>query len=160
MSGGANGPAAESPGVVAPPPVIYLCGLALAFALDWIWPIALLPATIQYVAGIVLIALGFLVVAVAFRRFRRAGTNIEPYKPTTALVTDGLYGVSRNPIYVAMTGVALGIAAAADNAWVVVLLVPTLVVLRYGVIAREERYLEGKFGDEYRRYKATVRRWF
>jgi len=159
MGGESGGARKDSPGVVAPPPVIYLCGLVLAFALDWVWPIALLPAGVQYAVGLALIGLGLLAVLLAFRRFRRAGTHIEPYKPTTALVTDGLYGRSRNPIYVALTGIALGIGVAADNAWVLPMLVPVLVVMRYGVIAREERYLEGKFGDAYRRYKAAVRRW-
>ncbi len=159
MGDGTDVPKKDSPGVVAPPPIIYLCGLALAFALDWIWPIALLPATVQYVVGIPLIVLGFSVIALAFLRFRRAGTNIEPYKPTTAIVTDGLYGISRNPIYAAMAVIALGIAITADNAWVVLMLVPTLAVMRTGVIAREERYLESKFGGDYRRYKASVRRW-
>lgn len=145
--------------MVAPPPIIYVCGLALAFALDWIWPIALLPTTVQFAVGVPLIVLGFSLIALAFLRFRKAGTNVEPYKPTTAIVTDGIYGVSRNPIYLAMTVIAVGIAIAADNAWVVPLLVPTHVVMHIGVIAREERYLEGKFGEDYRRYKASVRRW-
>jgi len=152
-------PKKDTPGVVAPPPIIFLCGLALAFALDWIWPVALLLAVIQYAIGIPLIVLGFSIIVLAFQRFRRAGTHIEPYKPTTAIVTDGLFGVSRNPIYVAMTTIAVGVAIAADNAWVIPMLIPTLVVMRIGVIAREERYLEEKFGDDYRRYKASVRRW-
>jgi protein-S-isoprenylcysteine O-methyltransferase Ste14 len=151
--------APDKPGVIAPPPVIYLAGLAVAFALDALWPVAVLPETLQYAVGLPLIGLGLLIIALAFRRFRRAGTHIEPYKPTTAIVTDGLYGASRNPIYAALTGIALGIGIAADNVWVPPILVPTLLVMRYGVIAREERYLEGKFGDEYRRYKANVRRW-
>ncbi len=159
MADGPGGPLKDSAGVVAPPPVIYLGGLVPAFAFDWVWPVALLPAVVQYAVGIPLIAFGLLVVMLAFRRFRQAGTRIEPHKPTTALVTDGLYGYSRNPIYVALTGIALGIGVAADNAWVLAMLAPTMVVMRYGVIAREERYLEGKFGDAYRRYKAAVRRW-
>lgn len=149
----------DRPGVVAPPPVIYLAGLALAFVIDWLWPVALLPAAAQYIVGIPMIAIGFTVIAQVFRRFRRAGTNIEPYKPTTALVTDGFFRYSRNPVYVAMTGVAVGIGILADNVWVLPMLVPTLLVMRTGVIAREERYLEGKFGDDYRRYKTIVRRW-
>jgi len=149
----------DKPGVIAPPPIIYLGGLALAFGLDALWPIAVLPAVVQYTAGLPLIGLGILIIVLAFRRFRRAGTNIEPHKPTTAMVTDGLYGLSRNPIYVALTGIALGIGIAADNAWVLSMLVPTLAIMRTGVIAREERYLEGKFGAAYRQYKAAVRRW-
>jgi protein-S-isoprenylcysteine O-methyltransferase Ste14 len=159
MGEGMDSSKKDSPGVVAPPPIIYLGGLALAFALDWVWPISLIPDTVQYVVGIILILLGLSVVAVAFLKFRRAGTHIEPHKPTTAIVTEGLYGVSRNPIYVALTGITLGIAVVTDNVWVVLMLVPTLIIMRIGVIAREERYLEGKFGEEYRRYKASVRRW-
>jgi protein-S-isoprenylcysteine O-methyltransferase Ste14 len=158
-SPGKDSPGKDSPGVIAPPPVIYLAGLALAFALDWIWPIALLPGAVQVAVGILLIVLGLSVVVMAFIRFRRAGTHIEPHKPTTAIVTDGLYGVSRNPIYVALAVISVGIAIAADNIWVLPMLVPTLMVMRAGVIAREEKYLEGKFGEEYRRYKAAVRRW-
>jgi protein-S-isoprenylcysteine O-methyltransferase Ste14 len=152
-------PGKDSPGVIAPPPVIYLAGLALAFVLDWFWPIALLPDAVQVAIGIPLIVLGLSVVLLAFMRFRRAGTHIEPYKPTTAIVTDGLYGVSRNPIYVAMVAIVVGIGIAADNIWVLPMLVPTLMVMRTGVIAREEKYLEGKFGEDYRRYKGSVRRW-
>jgi protein-S-isoprenylcysteine O-methyltransferase Ste14 len=159
MSGQTGGTAEDSPGVIAPPPVIYLAGLALAFALDWVWPVALLPDAVQLAVGIPLIVLGLSVVVRAFLRFRRAGTHIEPYKPTTAIVTDGLYGYSRNPIYVAMAVISVGIGIAADNIWVLPMLVPTLAVMRTGVIAREERYLEGKFGDGYRRYKTAVRRW-
>jgi protein-S-isoprenylcysteine O-methyltransferase Ste14 len=97
-----DSPGRDSPGVIAPPPLIYLAGLALAFALDWVWPIALLPTVVQLAAGIPPIVLGLSVMVWAFLRFRRAGTHIEPYKPTTAIVTDGLYGISRNPIYAAM----------------------------------------------------------
>jgi len=159
MSGQTGGTGRDSPGVIAPPPVIYLAGLALAIAIDWVWPIALLPTTVQVAIGIPLIVLGLCVVALAFMRFRRAGTHIEPYKPTTAIVTGGPYGVSRNPIYVAMVAISVGIGVLADNLWVLPMLVPTLVVMRFGVIAREERYLEAKFGADYRRYKAAVRRW-
>ena len=91
----------DVPGVVAPPPIIYVCGLALAFALDWIWPIALLPATVQYAVGVPLIVLGFSLIALAFLRFRKAGTNVEPYKPTRYSLTSAPPGPrrrSRRPI--------------------------------------------------------------
>lgn len=149
----------DSPGVVVPPPFIYLAGLLVAFGLDWVWPVALLPDTPQYVVGALLFGAGLLTVVHVFRRFRTAGTNIEPYKPTTAIVTDGIFAYSRNPVYLAAAGITLGIGVAADNAWVLLMLVPMLAIVRYAVIAREEGYLEGKFGDDYRRYKATVRRW-
>ncbi|MCH7795577.1 MAG: isoprenylcysteine carboxylmethyltransferase family protein, partial [Proteobacteria bacterium] len=76
-----------------------------------------------------------------------------------AILSDGLYGVSRNPIYLGLTAIYLGVGVMADAGWVAVLLGPLLLVMHFGVIAREERYLERKFGDEYLRYKASVRRW-
>ena len=149
----------DNPGVVAPPPVIYLGFLVLGGALEYLWPIGLAPAGVRLPVGAVLFVLGGAIAVTAIRQFRRAGTNFKTHEPSTAIVTGGLYRHSRNPIYIALSLAYLGIAVAADSPWAVALLVPTLVVVRHGVIAREERYLEGKFGDEYRRYKASVRRW-
>jgi protein-S-isoprenylcysteine O-methyltransferase Ste14 len=152
--------APDRPGVIAQPPFIFLSFLAAGFALDWWRPVAMIADTrVQYVVGGLLIVVGFVIVAAAFRRFKRAGTNVPTPLPATALVTDGVYRHSRNPIYTAMSLVYGGIAIAADSAWVLGLLVPLLVVMRYGVIAREEVYLEAKFGDAYRDYRAKVRRW-
>ena len=91
--------------------------------------------------------------------FRRAGTNVKTYLPATALVAAGPYRFSRNPIYVAMILLVLGIGVMVDSVAIAALAVPFAVVLRYGVIAREERYLEAKFADSYRAYRARVRRW-
>ena len=131
----------------------------MGLGLDQVWPVALIPDGVQYPAGFALVALGGVILTVAVRRFLRAGTSVETRKPTTALVTGGPFRYSRNPIYVAMGLAYAGIGIAADSPWVLGLLVPALAVMRYGVISPEERYLEGKFGDEYRRYKASVRRW-
>ena len=76
-----------------------------------------------------------------------------------ALVTGGIYRHTRNPLYVALALVYAGIAVAADSLWALMFLAPCLGVIRYGVIAREEAYLERKFGEEYRRFKSAVRRW-
>jgi protein-S-isoprenylcysteine O-methyltransferase Ste14 len=92
-------------------------------------------------------------------RFRAAGTNIPPSLPTTALVTDGIYTRTRNPFYLGSTLVYCGLAVAAGSLWAIVLLVPLLWVINVGVIAREERYLERRFGEAYRTYKGRVRRW-
>ncbi|NQV80212.1 MAG: isoprenylcysteine carboxylmethyltransferase family protein, partial [Alphaproteobacteria bacterium] len=92
-------------------------------------------------------------------RFRRAGTAVQPYKPSTTVVTDGVYRFSRNPIYLGLTAFYLGLAFAVNSGWAILLLPLVLVVMHYGVIAREERYLEGKFGAAYRDYKNRVRRW-
>jgi protein-S-isoprenylcysteine O-methyltransferase Ste14 len=90
---------------------------------------------------------------------RRAGTNIRPDQPTLALVTDGAFRFSRNPLYLAAAGLYVGVALLVHALWPLVLLIPMLAVLQWGVVAREERYLEAKFGDAYRAYKARVRRW-
>jgi protein-S-isoprenylcysteine O-methyltransferase Ste14 len=105
------------------------------------------------------VAAGIATGIVGFLQFRRAGTDVRPDQPTTALVTDGIYRYSRNPLYIAQALIYAGIALAADSLWALALLVPTLIVIRYGVIAREEAYLERKFSDDYRRYKTAVRRW-
>lgn len=149
----------DVPGVIARPPLIYLGSLLFGFGLEYLWPASAIPNLVQYIAGAVLIALGVSILASAMRQFRKAGTNVQTWKPTTALVTNGFYRFSRNPIYVALSLIYAGIGIAADNLWALGLLVPVLVVIRYGVIAREERYLERKFGQEYLSYKASVRRW-
>lgn len=149
----------DRPGVIAPPPFIYLGFLLLGLGLDYAWPVALVPDGLQYAAGGALMALALAVAVAAVRELRRAGTNVDVRKPTTAIVASGPYRYSRNPMYVALSALYAGIAIAADNVWMLALLVPALAVIRAGVIAREERYLEGKFGDSYLRYKASVRRW-
>lgn len=149
----------DNAGVVVKPPFLYLGVLAVGVVLEYLWPVPFLPETAQYAIGAVAILLGLATVAACMGRFRAAGTPVEPYKPTSAIVSDGLYGLSRNPIYVALTLVYLGIGVAIDSAWILALVVPILIVMRHGVIAREERYLERKFGAEYLDYKASVRRW-
>jgi protein-S-isoprenylcysteine O-methyltransferase Ste14 len=150
-------------GVVAPPPLIYVGFLMLGLALGHLWPLAILGDSVstaaRVAAGGTLVAVAVVIGIVGFRQLRKAGTNVRPDQPTTALVTDGVYHYSRNPLYVSQALVYAGIVLAADSLCALALLVPTLVVIRYGVIAREEAYLERKFGDNYRRFKATTRRW-
>jgi protein-S-isoprenylcysteine O-methyltransferase Ste14 len=110
--------------------------------------------------GAGLAAGGFVMIAMGIaRRFLAAGTNIPPTLPTTALVVDGIYRRTRNPLYLGATLVYLGLAVAAGSLWAIGLVVPLMWVINVGVVAREERYLERKFGDAYRAYKTRVRRW-
>jgi len=152
-------PAGDTAGVIAPPPLLAAGFLLLGYVFDLAWPAALLPAPLQYVIGGALILPALVLAASGVLRFRRAGTHVEPYKPTTALVTDGPYRWSRNPIYLALALAGAGIALAVDSAWMLASILPFVLVLRYGVVAREERYLERKFGQAYLDYKASVRRW-
>ena len=89
----------------------------------------------------------------------KAETNIEPWKPTTAILSDGIYGISRNPVYVAMVFIYLGVVFLFNSLWILPPLILVLLVMHYGVILREEKYLEQKFGEEYLNYKEKVRRW-
>lgn len=95
----------------------------------------------------------------AFSAMRRRATNVEPWKPTTAIVSDGVFGFSRNPIYLSMTLLYIGIALLLDSLWLLLLIFPLLMIVTFGVIVREEKYLETKFGAEYLDYKNRVRRW-
>jgi protein-S-isoprenylcysteine O-methyltransferase Ste14 len=152
-------PEQDSPGVIARPPLLFLAALALGLALHYAWPVGLWSGPGRVIAGVVVLALGSALLFTCVNRFRSAGTNVQTSQPTTALVTSGPYRYSRNPIYIALSAIYLAIALLVDSAAVAVLLVPVLLLVRYGVIAREEAYLERKFGEDYRRYTQTARRW-
>lgn len=160
----------DNPGVVAPPPLIYAGGLAAGLfakslfarkgrSANHPFPASFLPRGLSRGLGWLLILVGVGVGALGFREMRRARTNVDPREPTTAIVTGGPYRFTRNPLYLSMTLIYSGIAARANALPAVLLLPLVLFVMRRGVIEREERYLERKFGDEYLRYKARVRRW-
>jgi len=149
-------------GVFAPPPVIFGTGLALGLAVDWIAPTGIWETVgrdlrIALASGLVICSLGL--AAVAVFQFWRAKTHLEPWKPTTALITGGIYRFSRNPIYLALALLYAGIAVALASIWALTLLIPVLLVMEFGVVRREERYLEAKFGETYRSYRTRVRRW-
>ena len=149
----------DHPGVVARPPNLVFATLALGFALEWLGPTHLPGGTPRRVLGVLLAAGGVGLMAAAMRTFRAAGTNVETWRPANAIVTRGVYARTRNPIYLAMLAITLGIALAAGSLSLLLLVAPLALVLRYGVIAREERYLERKFGEPYRVYRRAVRRW-
>jgi protein-S-isoprenylcysteine O-methyltransferase Ste14 len=95
----------------------------------------------------------------SIRIFHAAGTPVPGNRPTTTIVKAGPYRFSRNPIYLAFSLFQTGLALGVNDAWLLVTLLPAIFVMSFVVIPREERYLEACFGDEYKRYKASVRRW-
>ena len=149
----------DNPGVIARPPLLTLGAFLIGGALEWIRPTCIHGGALRSVVGLLLAGGGVALIAVAMRQFRAAGTNIETHRPSEAIVTTGLYARSRNPIYVAMAVILVGLGLAIDSLWVIAMVVPLLLVLRFGVIAREERYLTRKFGEPYRAYTTRVRRW-
>ena len=144
------------------PPVLHLACLILGLMLDRALPLpfALPEAGLAlWATGGGLILLGTVIFTAAVRNFARAATPVPSTQPVRTLVTTGIHGLSRNPIYVGMFLLYAGIGVVARSAGVLVLAAPLAVTMRYGVVAREEAYLERRFGDAYREYKARVRRW-
>ncbi|MBC7795601.1 MAG: isoprenylcysteine carboxylmethyltransferase family protein [Pyrinomonadaceae bacterium] len=150
----------DNPNVVAPPPLIYLATLVLGLVLNFLFPLPIFAArTSLIIIGLSLISVAAIVIIAAFRAMALRKTNVEPWKPTTAIVSDGVFGFSRNPIYLSMTLLYFGIALLLNSLWLVLLTLPLLMIVTFGVILREEKYLESKFGAEYTDYKNRVRRW-
>jgi protein-S-isoprenylcysteine O-methyltransferase Ste14 len=149
----------DKAGVVAPPPLIYLGVLVFGLLLNRRFPIAFLPHGLARSLGWPLLSAGALLIGWFEWAMRHAGTPANPYKPVSNIVTEGPFHYTRNPAYLSMTMIYLGIAALANALWAMLLLPVALLVIQRGVIEREERYLERKFGEEYLRYKAQVRRW-
>ena len=149
----------DTPGVVAPPPLIYLGPLVLGLLLNGRFPVPFLPRGLARVLGCPLLGGGVLLMNWFFWTLRSAGTPINPEKPVSSLVTGGPFRYTRNPGYLSMAMIYAGIASLTNALWAILLLPAVLVVIRRGVIEREERYLERKFGEEYLLYKVRVRHW-
>ncbi|WP_439579061.1 methyltransferase family protein [Elioraea sp.] len=152
----------DPPPVVAHPPVLYGGALLLALALEWLVPLAPLvawPDGLRHGAASMLMVFGLCIAGWSAWLFHRAGTGIPTWHAARRLVVKGPYAISRNPMYLGVTAAYAGLALALANAWALLLLAPVLVMMDRGVIAREEPYLEARFGQPYRDYSARVRRW-
>ena len=151
----------DSAGVRLPPPFIYLGALLLGLAADRFVTLSSfgIDGWLRVVTGALLFVAGAVVMLAAAGLFRRLGTNVRPSKPTTLIATTGPYRWTRNPMYLGMALIYAGLAIGFDGPIAFALLPLVLIGIQMQVITREERYLEAKFGDDYRRYKAEVRRW-
>ncbi len=149
----------DSSGAIAPPPLIAMAIIALGVALGELWPAEIITAPWQYIVGGVIIAASLTLVASAFRRFGQAKSPVPTYRTPTTLVTSGVYAVTRNPIYLSMMLLVTGLGVTLDNIWLIALAAVFQQIIRWGVIAREEKYLEAKFGEDYREFKERTRRW-
>ena len=158
--------AVDHPNVVVMPPLLYAIAVLLGIAAQFFVAIRLprfphfpMGAGLRWVAGAVLVG-GGIAVALAFARaFQRTGQDRNPNTPSPSIITTGLYRYSRNPAYVSLTAIQLGLGLLLDNGWILLAAIPVVAIMQKGVIRREEAYLERTFGDEYLRYKSSVRRW-
>jgi protein-S-isoprenylcysteine O-methyltransferase Ste14 len=150
---------ADTSNVIVRPPIAWALAVLAGLALNWLMPLPFLPAVVSagWLSAIVFVLL--LLVAWAITTITRAGSNVPTNLPSTTIVEAGPYRFTRNPIYLGMVLGLIGLAIAFNSLWLLMTLAPFALVIRYGVITREEAYLERKFGDVYRRYRARVRRW-
>lgn len=146
-------------GVRIPPPLIYSAVFGLGFLLQKFFPIEVPPSLFSRIAILFCMAISAVIGIWSFVRFWRARTSPLPIRPTTAIVTTGPYRFTRNPMYLSLALLYAGLALWFAVTWALALLPLAMVIVRYYVIAGEERYLEQKFGQEYLDYKARVRRW-
>jgi protein-S-isoprenylcysteine O-methyltransferase Ste14 len=151
----------DSAGVIAPPLIIFAVILALGLILRWVYPVGFIPfpAMAGKAVGASLLAVSGPPALYSAVLMRRRKTAIDPGKSTTAIVSDGPFGYTRNPLYVSLLLLFLGIAVLLDSLWLLLFLPVLFLALNFGVVVREERYLERKFGEEYLKYKKRVRRW-
>jgi len=151
---------ASSAQVVIRPPLAWGLAVIAGLALNWLAPLPFLPADLPAGwLGAIVFVFALALLAWAIVTITRAGSNVPTNLPTTTIVESGAYRFTRNPIYLGMFLGLIGLAIAFDNLWLLIMLVPFALVIRYGVVAREEAYLERKFGDVYRGYRSRVRRW-
>jgi protein-S-isoprenylcysteine O-methyltransferase Ste14 len=153
----------QTPNVVIKPPTLYFAAFVLGLIVELLDPLPLLPpgslVQIRIPFGACLSIVGVVLMALAIRQFARAGTNVPTNQPVEAFVTNGLYAYSRNPIYVGLALIYFGIAIVANSFWLVILWVPVAIIMRHGVVAREEAHLRAKFHEDYEHYSSEVRRW-
>jgi len=153
----------DAAGVVAPPPLIALAAVLAGVALDWLLPAyvleVLLSLGVRVLLGIELVAAGVALAIVGRNTFSRAGTEVNPFRASSALVTAGIYAYVRNPMYVGLGLVVAGIGIALASDWTLVMLFAAALTIHFGVVKREERYLTNKFGGDYLHYLATVPRY-
>ena len=150
--------------VIIRPPLAWALAVLAGLVLDWLVPLPFLPADLparwpRSMLGALVFVLAVALAVWAIVAMTRAGSNVPTNRPSTTIVEGGPYRFTRNPIYLGMFAGQIGLAIAFDNLWLLMMLVPFALVIRYGVVAREEAYLERKFGDVYRGYRLRVRRW-
>lgn len=147
----------DHPRIIAPAPLLYLAAFVLV--MHWNWPLPVLNHAVLAWIGRAILVLGLALNLWGVWSMKRHRTPINPYRPVQTVVTTGAFRISRNPLYVGLDLILLGLVLILDSVWALAVLLVLLAVMHFGVILPEERYLEAKFGEKYNRYRATVRRY-
>ncbi len=149
----------ELTGIRVPPVLHFLSFLVVGILLDRLRPAPFLPTAVARLLGAGIMSLAFATLAWAGLHLRRANTTHDHHVHSTAMVSEGPFRISRNPIYLGLLGLMIGLAFRGNSLWLLAMVVPPFIVLNRWVVPREEAYLERMFGDAYRRYLRNVRRW-
>ena len=152
-------PEEDRPGVPIAPPLLFVLPILASLALEWLVPTSFVHGAVRWILGAMLVLAGIALIFGGFITQKRAGTDPIPFNPSTRIVAHGLYRFTRNPMYVGFAFCTLGITMLVDSTWMLFAAPIGLVLIDRLVIAREEKYLERKFGEEYLNYKGRVRRW-
>ena len=154
-----SSPSAAPPSRVPWPPLFFVASLAIGIALHLLWPIPLRAGHRLWVAGIILIVIAFAITIWAHRELEKAHTTIRPDRASAALVTTGPFGLTRNPLYVALIVIGVGVALLLNDVWPLLATVLLWLALNSIVIPNEERHLGERFPEQYSGYARRVRRW-
>lgn len=150
----------DNPGVLVHPPFFFLGALIIGTGLGRISPAPIFSLTYPRFIGGIVACLGLALIMVGRRCLIAHATNVNPTLPTKTIVCSGPYRFTRNPLYLGLTIIYFGLTLVLNTWWPLLFLFPVLLIMHFGVVRREERYLERKFGDSYRDYCARVRRYF
>lgn len=152
----------DTAGITILPPFVYIGGLVVGYVVQFIFPLPVAPPTFDIavrVLGVLLVLFGGWLMFTALGTFQTVGTPANPHEPSKALAFDGPYRLTRNPMYLGMACLLAGLALIGNALWPLIAVIPAVWWIDTQVIAREERYLEAKFGAPYADYKQRVRRW-
>jgi protein-S-isoprenylcysteine O-methyltransferase Ste14 len=153
----------DRPNLIVFPPLLLLSTIVLGFVLQWLVPLNLLvrfDQTWRTAVGGGLFVVGVVLTQIGARVLLSCGTNVNPLRPAVSLATGGIYRWTRNPMYLGGGPLMVGIAIVFAIDWLLLIMVPSGLILHFGIVRREEAYLERKFGEEYRRYRALAPRYF
>ena len=154
-------PVPDDPGIIAPPPLIFAGFLLLGLLMDAVTgDLGIrLPGWLRWIVGAGLVYAGIRILVETARALRRTGGRLAPWRASTTLATDGIFSRSRNPACLAMALVQAGLALVFDSIFALLLLAAAIATVQVGVIAREERFKQARFGEAFVRYRRSVRAW-